>query len=118
MRVLKTQVEVLEFLQKNFPELHKNAVIEKDWVWIVANLQGEANKPAREALKAFGFAFKFNGDHVLSDGRAARWSHSCMRPIPFHRKGHGTGSPGAASTSTSPTKPALSPEEMLAAIGL
>jgi hypothetical protein len=76
-------VEVLEFLMKNHPDLHAKVEIERDWIWLAdVNLSGEANKPVRESLKAFGFQYKFSGDHPLPSGKTSRWSHHCLRPIP------------------------------------
>jgi hypothetical protein len=89
-RIPVPQIDVLEWLQKNHPELHAKAVIERSWIWLAeVNLSGEENKEKREAIKDFGFIFKNpqRGAHVLPDGRKSNWAHHCEAPIPFKRGG-------------------------------
>lgn len=78
--------EVLAWLQANHPALHESAVIDRAWTWLVFDLRGDHNKPARESLKEFGFRFAKKG-HALPDGRIAYWAHSGMKPLPFRKGG-------------------------------
>lgn len=79
-----SQVDVLEWLQKNHPSLH--AEIDRRWVWVSNNLSGANNKPVREDLKQIGFRFAKNG-HTTPSGTVAHWGHHCDAPIPFKRRG-------------------------------
>ncbi len=78
--------EVLAWLQEHHPALHRDAAIERDWVWLCTDLRGDHNKPARESIKEQGFRFAKRG-HALPDGKIAYWAHACQRPIAFKRKG-------------------------------
>ncbi len=81
-RPLVSQTEVLAWLHQNYSELHARARIDRAWVWLKADLQGEQNKPIREELKQFGFVFAF---------QKKEWAHHCNAPIPFYKKGKGGG---------------------------
>lgn len=84
--------------------------LDRDWVWYCGpSLQGEANKPTRESLKAIGFRFA-PGGHVMQDGKTrGSWGHSCNRPI--HGKRRGSAPTGRKSS----TEDAI---DSLAALGL
>ena len=80
-----TQTAVLEAVMKHCPVIHPHLEIEREWIWYTGpSLQGEANKPTREAMKLIGFRYK-NGVHEMPSGKSGSWSHHCLRPIP--RKG-------------------------------
>lgn len=85
-----SQTEVLNWLVFNHPRLHLDAEVERDWVWISTNLAGPDNKATRESIKEFGFAWAKRG-HALPSGKTGTWSHACMKPIPFRRKGKAAG---------------------------
>lgn len=95
------QVAVLTWAEENVPQLEM--VPERQWLWCVTNLQGEANKAARETIKAAGFKFAKKG-HTLPDGRIAYWAHSCDAPRKFIKK-------GSKSPRTSPLSPQTSAEQ-------
>ncbi|EEF63356.1 hypothetical protein [Pedosphaera parvula] len=94
------QSQVLEWLQQQHPQLHTGAEIDRAWIWLTTNLQGEHNKPIRESLKSYGFIFHRKGGHHLSSGKLGMWGHSCLKPLPFKRKGKPNKS---ASSSAEPT---------------
>lgn len=79
------QIEVLQWLHVNHPDLHARAVVERAWVWLPVDLRGDHNKPVRESIKAFGFRFCKRG-HPLPDGQTGTWAHSGVHPMPFKRK--------------------------------
>lgn len=61
---------------------------DRDWIWYCGpSLQGDQNKPTREALKAIGFRFA-PGGHMMQDGKTrGSWGHSCHKPTStFKRK--------------------------------
>ena len=87
-----SQTEVLQWLHENHPQLHLVAELERSWLWISADLSGDHNKATRESLKAYGFAYKRNGVHILPSGKGGNWSNSCEAPTRFlKRGGHGGG---------------------------
>lgn len=94
----RTQSEVLAWLLEHHPALHLTAEIERSWLWISADLGGDHNKATRESIKAYGFAYKRNGVHILPSGKGGNWSHSCEKPLRFTKRG------------TKPQQPAI--EEM------
>ena len=83
------QVDLLTWLQANHPALHMAAKLDRDWIWLVADVRGEDKKAVREAIKEFGFIFSRHGGHTLPSGKVGMWGHSCSRPMPFNRRGKG-----------------------------
>lgn len=76
------QIEVLEWLQQNHPEIHATCEVDRDWVWITANLR---ELPAvRQSIKEQGFRFAAKG-HALPCGKSGTWAHHCEKPIGFRR---------------------------------
>lgn len=116
-RVPRSVDEVLDWLEEKHKNLMVDVEVEKHWVWLKSDLRGCGRKKCdcdvctskrslREELKEFGFAFKFNGDHVLPSGETARWAHSASSPTRFKRTGK----------RDTETKTELSDEELLAAL--
>lgn len=95
------QTAVLEWLQANHPALHLAAEIDRDWIWLVVDLRGEDKKAIRESIKEFGFIFARRGGHTLPSGKVGTWGHSCSRPMPFKRRGHGARSGGKTAPTAS-----------------
>jgi len=79
--------EVLDWLFKHHPELHKTAELDRHWIWLVADLRGDQNKAVRDSLKEFGFRFAKNG-HTLPSGHNSNWAHSCDVPTRFKHRGN------------------------------
>jgi hypothetical protein len=73
--------EVMQQVSERAPQLVPHCFLDRDWIWLCnVDLRGDANKPAREALKQIGFRFSPKG-HVMQDGvTIGTWSHSCQRP--------------------------------------
>jgi hypothetical protein len=90
--------EVLAWLQANHPALHAAATIERDWLWLCCDLRGDHNKAVRDSIGEYGFRFAKRG-HSLPDGQVSYWSHSCLKPIPFKRRGNS----GTKPTTTKPS---------------
>lgn len=81
------QTEVLAWLAEHHPEIHATCEIERDWVWITANLK---DLPAvRESIKPYGFRYCHKG-HALPCGKVGKWAHHCEKPVGY-RKGKGGG---------------------------
>jgi hypothetical protein len=106
------QSEVLAWLQENFPELHRAAEIDRDWIWLAVDLRGDHNKPVREAIKEYGFIFHRHGGHLLPSGQLGTWGHSCERPVRFARKGK-----DKKHNDNPPETPEVSDEAILAMFG-
>lgn len=101
-------MDVFAWLSANHPALFASAALERNWVWLVGvDLRGDQNKAVRESIKAFGFKFKAEGDHVLPDGRKSRWAHACQHPMKRKFKGK----PGYARRSAAPV-PAIPAEQI------
>lgn len=85
---LQAQTEVLEWLLENHPQLHANAELDREWIWLPVDLRGEHNKAVRESIgrKGVGFIFCPKG-HPLPSGQVGTWAHHCTKPIPFKRRG-------------------------------
>lgn len=81
------QADVLAWLQASHPALLPSAELDRDWVWLTANLKGDEHKATRESLKQYGFIFSRRGGHKLPSGNIGTWGHSCNKPLPFKRKG-------------------------------
>jgi hypothetical protein len=80
------QDDVLAWLEEHHPALQAVAEVDREWIWLAANLQGDEHTATRESIKKFGFIYKRNGTHALPSGQAGNWSHSCEAPIGFKRK--------------------------------
>lgn len=106
------QTEVLAWLQQNHPRLHKAAEIERDWVWIAADLRGDNNKPTRESIKEYGFIFSRKGGHPLPSGKMGTWAHACEKPIRFKRNGSKPRQSQADDTGNEQPEPDTQPEEV------
>jgi hypothetical protein len=79
-------IEVLAWLHAHHPELHATAEVERDWLWLCHDLRGDHNQAVRDSICEYGFRFAKRG-HTLPSGQVSYWSHSCLRPIPFKRRG-------------------------------
>lgn len=77
--------EVLAWLHEHHPELHADAEVDRNWIWICSPSLKEQPE-VRESIKAYGFRFCFKG-HPLPCGKIGTWSHSCEHPIGFKRRG-------------------------------
>jgi hypothetical protein len=106
--------EVLQWLHDNHPELHKVAEIDRNWLWIVADLRGDHNKAIRESIGrkegGYGFAFAAKG-HTLPSGNVAHWAHSCEHPTRFKNK-HAKKSGSNPATQDHDTGSQLSEKEL------
>lgn len=80
------QSDVLAWLQANHPGMHRDAEIERAWVWIA---QSPADPSAIKSIEDYGFVRSRKGGHPLPSGRMGIYGHSCERPLPFKRKFHG-----------------------------
>lgn len=89
--------EVLDWLEETYPDLHETAEIDRAWVWLVADLRGDENKPTRLALKENGFIFHCHGGHLLESGAIGTWGNACEHPVKF--KFHGKKQKGERATS-------------------
>jgi hypothetical protein len=79
---MPSQTEVLAWLLEHHPEIHATCEVDRDWVWITANLR---ELPAvRESIKPYGFRFCAKG-HALPCGKVGTWAHHCEKPIGFKR---------------------------------
>jgi hypothetical protein len=93
---------VLEWLNKNHPELVPDAALDRNWIWLTTNLKGDDKKPVRESLKQNGWRFAFK-PHKMADGREARWANNCGFFKPFRkRKPSSHASASEASHRTEP----------------
>jgi hypothetical protein len=72
--------QVLAWLLTNHPKLHAAAEVDRNWVWIAADLRKD--EATRTSLKDYGFRFARRGGHVLPSGALGTWAHSCDRPTP------------------------------------
>lgn len=104
------QTVVLDWLQKNHPSLHATAELDRAWVWITENLQGDTHKATRNSIKheapGRGFVFAKRGGHKLPSGKLGTWGHSCDKPMPFRRKAKGNSTPAAPTAAPSqPSEP-------------
>src|SRR5688572_15816890 len=103
------QTEVLAWLSANHPELFQSAELDREWTWLTASLKpphpkcecAECAKLAavRRSLSDYGFVFARRNLHLLPNGKLGTWGHSCLKPLPFHRKR----ASGAAHTNPIPT---------------
>ncbi len=111
--------DVVAWLDTEHPELIYE--IERDWVWIVANLaplhrkctcvQCAQRSVIRRQLVEFGFIYAPAG-HELESGEVSHWAHHCEHPIRFKRRGKAGGP--AEQDGKSET---ISDDELLAIIG-
>lgn len=100
-----SQVEVLTWLKENHPDLHVQAEVDRQWVWITGDSLRPIHKTPkggedcacdecagralkRAEVKVYGFVFSRHG-HDCPSGKRAWWGHSCNKPTPFKRKGDG-----------------------------
>ena len=103
-----SQLEVLAWLQTNHPALHAGVEIDRAWVWITTSLKpahikctsGECEKLAavRRSLGDYGFVFA-RRLHPLPSGKLGTWGHSCLKPLPFKRRGKGGTAPREKKTA-------------------
>lgn len=79
--------DVMADIQLQLPDLAEHMYMDRDWIWYCGpSLQGEENKPKREALKAIGFRF-CPGGHDMGDGETkGSWGHCCERPMGKRRR--------------------------------
>jgi hypothetical protein len=113
-RVPVPQDQVLAWLLIHYPQLHADAAVDRNWVWLTTNLSGEANRQTREAIKAFGFRFAKHF-HTLPDGRVGTWGHCCTTPIPFR---HHKGAAGSTGGGGAVQREEPEPDETLEAAAL
>ena len=79
-----TQAECLEWLLQHEPQMHAEAVCERDWVWV--KLGPVPSDLVR--LKKQGWRMKKDNTHRLPDGTEASWYHSCQgKWRPAYKKG-------------------------------
>lgn len=98
MREKIEKTAVLAWLAEHYPELHAQAEIDREWVWLVVDLRGDEHAETRKAIGREGFGFRYAPrKHPLPSGRLGTWSHSCYAPTPFKRKGAKPGAKKAAS---------------------
>lgn len=117
----KSIPQVLEELAQRHPELLPHVEQERNWLWLTADLTGEANKPLRESIgrakpdrpNGIGFQFAPRG-HTLPSGKVSHWAHHANHPIRYKRQDK---SPNGASASDAGTHSAnISDEALLAAL--
>lgn len=86
---------VLAWLKDNHPALHAVAEVDRNWVWIAADLR--ADEATRNSIKDYGFRFARRGGHPLPSGAMGAWAHSCDRPTPgkFKRRNQQLSQPKA-----------------------
>lgn len=82
--IIRSQTEVLEWLQANHPELHRVAEIDRAWIWLPVDLRSQPE--VRASIKEFGFRYA-DGGHPLESGAIGTWAHHCDAPLPYRRKG-------------------------------
>jgi hypothetical protein len=101
--------DVLSWLKANHPALHAVAEVDRNWVWIAADLRKD--EAARTSIKEYGFRFARRGGHPLPSGAMGTWAHSCDRPTPgkFKRKQQ----PGQPASQPKPEAEAEQTEELL-----
>lgn len=97
---------VLAWLKEHHPLLFEDAMIDRAWVWITANLSGPEHKATRQAIKEYGFRWAKHG-HPLPNGATGTWGHACTKPIPFKKGSRQNSAPHQ------PTEPA-NDEELMA----
>lgn len=91
-----TQKDVLEAVMLHCASIHPYLEIDREWIWYCGpSLQGEVNKPTREAMKRIGFRYRFKGARELPSGKVGTWAHHCMRPTPRGSKGETAKQPGS-----------------------
>lgn len=97
--IIKPIAQVLAELDAAYPLLALNAEIDRNWVWLSADLRGEHNKATREAIgrRGIGFQFAPNG-HALPSGNIGTWAHHAEHPTRFKRKGKHPSTDGQPST--------------------
>ena len=81
-RQIRSVDEVMTEMQERAPALVEHMFLDRDWIWYCGpSLQGEANKPHREVLKAAGFRWS-PGGHLMPDNQTkGSWGHSCAKPM-------------------------------------
>ena len=84
---------VIEQVLAKTKGIAEHCYMDRDWIWYCGpTLQGEHNKPTREALKAIGFRFAPGGHIMQQDGKTrGSWGHSCNRPTTFGKRRKLTG---------------------------
>lgn len=91
------QPDVLAWLKSNHPMLHVTCEIDRAWIWITESLKPphhnckceacENLAAVRRSLADYGFVFARRHLHQLPSGKLGTWGHSCLKPLPFRRKG-------------------------------
>lgn len=98
--IIKPMAQVLQELEAVAPWLCDHTEPDRSWLWLCADLRGEAFKELRESIGRRGVGFQFAPKgHTLPSGKVAHWGHHLQTPTRFKRKGKNNSTDGKPSTS-------------------